>query len=92
MHVCACEGGGDPGARAREVETFEPEMSQVPCGAKTTESTKSLCPWKVCRHLLPVVLVCPACVRSHSLSVLSRDPEARSLASGENDTEYTESL
>lgn len=73
--------------REEKVETLEPEMSQVPCGAKTTESTKSLCPWKVWRHLLPAVLVWPACVRSHSLSVLSSEPEARSLASGENDTE-----
>ena len=62
-------------------------MSQVPCGAKTTERTKSLWPWKVWRHLLVVRLAWPALVRSQSLSVLSSDPDARSLASGENDTE-----
>ena len=71
------EGGG----------TLEPEMSQVPCGAKTTESTKSLWPWKVWRHLLVVRLAWPALARSQSLSVLSSDPDASSLASGENDTE-----
>jgi len=67
-------------------------MSQVPCGAKTTERTKSLWPWKVWRHLVPVGLPCPAEVKSQSLSVLSSEPDAKSLASGENDTEYTESL
>jgi len=54
--------GEEEARRGREKETLEPEMSQVPWGAKTTESTKSLCPRNVWRHLLlPELLACPAC-------------------------------
>jgi len=59
---------------------------------KATKQQNSCAAWSHTNTLVPVGLPCPAEVKSQSLSVLSSEPDAKSLASGENDTEYTESL
>src|SRR5271163_648755 len=58
-------------------------MSQFPSGEKATLNTKSLWPLNVDLRLEPD--------KSHSLSVLSREPDANDFPSGENATLYTES-
>jgi hypothetical protein len=75
--------GGEEG----DGETLEPEMSQVPWGAKTTESTKSLCPWNVWRHLLLPELLVPTGVRDTHKQRLPGDTHAQTAPSGtETDT------